>query len=66
MISRNLPTLFIYNKGSIIKQFTTLRDLGGKKVNVDIIEWVLQQAGIIETDLEEDPRNTIRTNVLRL
>ena len=66
MISRNLPTLFIYNKGSIIKQFTTLRDLGGKKVNVDIIEWVLQQAGIIETDLEEDPRNTIRTNVLRI
>lgn len=35
-------------------------------MNVDIIEWVLQQAGIIETDLEEDPRNTIRTNVLRI
>lgn len=63
---RNLPALFIYNKGSIIKQITTLRDLGGKKVNVDIVEWVLQQAGIIETDLEEDPRNAIRTNVLRM
>lgn len=63
---RNLPALFIYNKGAIVKQITTLRDLGGKKVNIDIVEWVLQEAGIIETDLEEDPRNTIRTNVLRI
>lgn len=63
---RNLPALFIYNKGSIVKQITTLRDMGGKKVNVDIVEWVLQEAGIIETDLEEDPRDTIRTNVLRI
>lgn len=35
-------------------------------MNVDIVEWVLQEAGVLETDLEEDPRNIIRTNVRRL
>ena len=49
-----------------MKQITTLRELGGRKVNVDIMEWVLQECGVVETDLEEDPRKTIRTNVLRL
>ncbi|CBK22338.2 uncharacterized protein [Blastocystis hominis] len=63
---KNLPALFIYNKGNIVKQITTLRELGGRKVNTSIVEWVLQEAGIIETDLEEDPRNLIRTNVYRL
>ena len=65
-INRNLPALFVYNKGMIVKQITTLNDLGGRKVNVDIVEWVLQETGILETDLEEDPRNTIRTNVHRM
>ena len=63
---RNLPALLVYNKGTIVKQITTLKDLGGRKVNVDIVEWVLQEAGVLETDLEEDPRNIIRTNVRRL
>ena len=58
--------MFVYNKGSIVKQITTLRELGGIKVSVDIVEWVLQECGVVETDLEEDPRKTIRTNVLRL
>ena len=58
--------MFVYNKGSIVKQITTLRELGGRKVSVDIMEWVLQECGVVETDLEEDPRKTIRTNVLRL
>lgn len=49
-----------------MKQITTLNDLGGRKVNVDIVEWVLQEAGVLETDLEEDPRKTIRTNVYRM
>lgn len=66
MIHRNLPALFIYNKGNIVKQITTLRELGGRKVSSSIVEWVLQEAGIIETDLEEDPRKLIRTNVYRL
>ena len=66
MIHRNLPALFIYNKGNIVKQITTLRELGGRKVSSSIVEWVLQEAGIIETDMEEDPRKLIRTNVYRL
>ena len=66
LIDRNLPALFVYNKGMIVKQITTLNDLGGRKVNVDIVEWVLQEAGVLETDLEEDPRKTIRTNVHRM
>ena len=49
-----------------MKQITTLRDLGGRKVNADIVEWVLQEAGVVETDLEEDPRNLSRTNVYRM
>ena len=44
----------------------TLKELGGPKVNAEIVEWVLQEAGILETDLEEDPRNSLRTNVRRL
>ena len=66
MMSRNLPALFIYNKGEIVKQIMTLKELGGPKVNAEIVEWVLQEAGILETDLEEDPRNSIRTNMRRL
>ncbi|KAK8823070.1 hypothetical protein WA538_002221 [Blastocystis sp. DL] len=63
---KNLPALFIYNKGEIVKQIMTLKELGGPKVNAEIVEWVLQEAGILETDLEEDPRNSLRTNVRRL
>lgn len=66
MMCRNLPALFIYNKGEIVKQIMTLKELGGPKVNAEIVEWVLQEAGILETDLEEDPRNSLRTNVRRL
>ena len=66
MMCRNLPALFVYNKGEIVKQIMTLKELGGPKVNAEIVEWVLQEAGILETDLEEDPRNSIRTNVRRL
>lgn len=58
--------MFVYNKGIHREAITTLRELGGRKVSVDIVEWVLQECGVVETDLEEDPRKTIRTNVLRL
>ena len=37
MMCRNLPALFIYNKGEIVKQIMTLKELGGPKVNAEIV-----------------------------
>lgn len=65
----NLPTLLIYKAGDIAKQFIGLSQLGGEGMTPDGIcfflvflthlldlEWALANIGVIESELEEDPR----------
>lgn len=51
----NLPGILIYCNGKCVKQiFGTLNF--SSNPSCDELEWVLDQAGAVKTDLEEDPR----------
>jgi len=50
------PIVMVYRKGKVIGQFTKLKSFHGSKTTSDVIEWDLSRLGIIETELEEDPR----------
>lgn len=54
---RNLPTLFMYHENDLRQQLLTLAKVGGKQMTADDLEWYLaKEYGILNTDLEEDPR----------
>lgn len=53
---RNLPTLFVYRDGELRTQMLGLKKVGGKKAQARDLEWWLAQAGVVETEMEEDPR----------
>ncbi|KAK8800562.1 hypothetical protein WA158_006880 [Blastocystis sp. Blastoise] len=63
---QNLPCLIVYHEQQIVKQFMGLDIYGGKKFNSECIEWVLQGVGCVKTDLEEDPRLSLRTTFKRI
>jgi hypothetical protein len=56
--ARNLPTLFMYHDGDLAQQLLTLAKVGGKQMNKDDLEWYLANLGVMNTDLEEDPRKS--------
>ncbi|CAM9347067.1 unnamed protein product [Chrysoparadoxa australica] len=62
----NLPTLFCYNNGALAKQLIGSHGLGGKQMKPDDLEWWLASQGILETELEANPRSTARANVMGL
>jgi hypothetical protein len=37
-----------------------LRTLGGMSTSADIVEWILAENGVFQTELEEDPRLKIQ------
>mmetsp|Transcript_4879 Transcript_4879/g.13777 ORF Transcript_4879/g.13777 Transcript_4879/m.13777 type:complete len:335 (+) Transcript_4879:87-1091(+) len=51
----NLPTLFCYRDGRLQHQLVGVEEFGGHGITTDRVEWRLAQAGVLETDLEEDP-----------
>ena len=51
----NLPSLFLYQNGSLQKQFIGINAFGGAGVNADRIEWKLSQLGILQSELREEP-----------
>lgn len=54
------PGLLIYKGGELAHQFIpALSKMGGKKVNLLIVEFVLAAHDITETELEEDPREVL-------
>ena len=53
---RNLPTIFVYNKGELKTQLLTIKALGGKSMTADDLEWWLASKSILETEMNEDPR----------
>ena len=54
-----LPTLFLYNEGELKLQLFTLKEIGGKTMTADDLEWWLVKNNVITSgsDLEEDPRS---------
>mmetsp|Transcript_25080 Transcript_25080/g.27822 ORF Transcript_25080/g.27822 Transcript_25080/m.27822 type:complete len:220 (+) Transcript_25080:109-768(+) len=61
------PGILIYQNGEILhKMIPALTELGGFKVSVKIVEWVFSKKGILECDLEEDPRDDLyRMNITK-
>lgn len=58
--SRNCPTLMCYKKGDVLAQFVGLQAFAGLKTTADVVEWELQKEWVLESDLEEDPREADR------
>mmetsp|Transcript_7127 Transcript_7127/g.10649 ORF Transcript_7127/g.10649 Transcript_7127/m.10649 type:complete len:280 (-) Transcript_7127:150-989(-) len=54
----NLPTIFLYQNGSMQQQFIGLESLGGYGVNEDRIEYRLAKAGVLETEFQTDPERS--------
>jgi len=57
---QNLPTIFVYHQGELIKQFVGALAFGGMNLKIEVLEWVLSEAGAFKTDLEKDPRVKVR------
>jgi len=53
----NLPAIFLYRNGSLQSQFIGVKSMGGTNMTPDDLEWHLAQKGVLETELEENPRN---------
>lgn len=57
---KNLPSIFIYYNGQISKQIIGPVDLRGEKLTSDEFEFMLGQYGVIETNIKDDPRQTVK------
>jgi len=61
---RNLPTVFVYEKGALKTQLITLNSVGGKTMKAQDLEWFLAKNGVItDSELDEDPREEDRKQV---
>lgn len=56
----NLPTIFIYYEGELVKQMIGPLNFRGMNMTVEELEWILGEAGAVKTTLEEDPRPKIK------
>lgn len=56
----NLPTLFIYHDGHMVKQIIGPVVLRGMKLTEAELEWMLGQAEAIQTNIKDDPKPKIR------
>lgn len=59
----SVPTVIIYHNGKLMSKIEGISIYGGNKMNIDCLEWVLSKKGVIESDLEEDPRENLRTTI---
>ncbi|KAG6442017.1 viral IAP-associated factor homolog [Manduca sexta] len=57
---RNLPSVFVYFEGDMKKQFVGPHELRGTSLTCDEFEYILGQAGAVETKITEDPRPKIK------
>lgn len=60
---RNLPTVFCYNEGVLKHQIMTLSKLGGQSVSPNDVEWWLAENGVVDTELEENPRLSSKKSI---
>eukprot|EP00455_Lapot_gusevi_P013307 TRINITY_DN16458_c0_g1_i3.p1 TRINITY_DN16458_c0_g1~~TRINITY_DN16458_c0_g1_i3.p1 ORF type:complete len:233 (-),score=74.71 TRINITY_DN16458_c0_g1_i3:89-787(-) len=56
----NCPTLLVYHKTNIVAQFVGIGTMGGLTTTPQVLEWLLAQGGVLQTDLEEDPRRSLK------
>lgn len=52
------PTVLTYLNGKKCEQFVQLSAFHGVKTTADVVEWTLSQSGVLESELEKDPRFT--------
>lgn len=52
----DLPAVFVYKNGQLIKQLIGPMIFGTQKITNEEVEWILSTTGAITTSLEEDPR----------
>mmetsp|Transcript_167479 Transcript_167479/g.532417 ORF Transcript_167479/g.532417 Transcript_167479/m.532417 type:complete len:268 (+) Transcript_167479:82-885(+) len=50
------PAILVYRDEDCVKQIIGLDEWGGSRCSADCIEWVLSKEGIVDTDMDEDPR----------
>lgn len=50
------PMVLLYRDGEKQHEFVGMREWGGPRCDADCIAWVLAGKGVVQTDLEEDPR----------
>jgi hypothetical protein len=60
----NLPTIFCYRYGKMQHQLIGIETLGGAGVNAGRLEWRLALLGVVQTELEEDPRPSRTENIV--
>ncbi|RUS83547.1 hypothetical protein EGW08_008726 [Elysia chlorotica] len=53
---KNLPTIFVYFEGELKKQWVGPLALGGMSLKQDELEWLLSQAGAVQSDIEKPER----------
>lgn len=56
---RNLPTIFIYHNGNMVKQIIGALEFRGMKLSEAELEWMLGQADAVPTKIKGDPRPKI-------
>lgn len=57
---KNLPTLFIYHNGSMVKQIIGAIELRGMKLTEAELEWMLGQVEAVPSKITDDPKPKVR------
>ena len=58
---RDCPAVIVYKDGKPVKQMIpALRFFMESRMNYDIVEYVMAEAGIVETEQEYDPRDKMK------
>lgn len=57
---KNLPTIFVYFEGDLKKQWIGPFAFGGMNLKQDELEWMLAQAGAIQSDIEKPEKPEIK------
>lgn len=52
----SVPTVLIYKNQDCVRQVVGAREWGDGGITAETVEWVLADIGVVETDMEEDPR----------
>merc|ERR1712232_1309439 len=50
------PAVLVYRNEDCMKQIVGLNEWGGKLCSADCVEWTLSRLGVVQTELEDDPR----------
>jgi hypothetical protein len=62
----NLPTIFVYTDGALATQLIGVGELGGKRLTALDVEWWLARKGLVESDLEANPRESAGVNEVNI